>query len=260
MRTLPLASLLLTVLHGLVFPHAAIGAGGRLQADGAELVLSLDDGRILRREALIGIRLVLADQDGENQVRIDGVEEDKTATGGPLLLYRLSIHSPDGKENGPFCLPDLQGRRAGFPMPDGSGGFRFTCTSGAEGKCVRMGYRPWESGKGVPLRELYMACVHMLRANYGGDDQPTTRDGTSVDVFDRFGIQKSEKADGMQFEAAWGPDGAVCVAHPRIAQNITLEQLAERHPRLAGRLGPKNCSLETMQPEPRALLFNNSFP
>jgi hypothetical protein len=260
MRTLSLASFLLTVLHGLVFSHAAIGTGGRLQADGPEFVLSLDDGRTLRREALIGVRLVLTDQDGEKQVRIDGIEEDKTATGGPLLLYRLSIHSPDGKEIGPFCLSDPQGRRAGFPMPDGSGGFRFTCTSGAEGKCVRMGYRPWDSSRDLPMQELHRACMHMLRADYGGDDRPTTRDGTSVDVFDRFGIQKSEKADGMQFEAAWGLDGAVCVAHPRIAQNVTLERLAEQHPRLAGRLGPKNCNLETMQSEPHAVLFNHSFP
>jgi len=260
MRTLGPAFLLLVVLHGLVFPRAAAGAGGRLQADGPELVLSLDDGRVLRREALIGVRLVLADPGGETQVRIDGVEEDNAATGGPLLLYRLSIHSPGRGEIGPFCQPDPQGRQAGFPMPDGAGGFRFTCTSGAEGKCVRMGYRPWESSENLPLQELHRACVHMLRADYGGDDRPSTRDGTSVDVFDRFGIQQSERADDMRFEAAWGPDGAVCVAHPRIAQNVTLEQLAARYPRLADRLGPKNCSLETMQAEPRALLFNHSFP
>lgn len=260
MRPLPLAFFVLIVVPGLVFPQAALGAGGRLRAEGAELVLTLDDGRVLRREALIGIRLVIAGPEGGKQVRIDGVEEDRAATGGPLLLYRLSVHGPDGREAGPFCLPDPQGRRAGFPMPDGSGGFQWTCTGGAEGKCVRMGYRPWESREGLPLKDLHRACVHMLRADYGGDDRPTTRDGTSVDVFDRFGIQTSEKAAGMRFEAAWGPDGALCVAHPRIARNVTLEQLAERHPRLAKSLGPESCTLEAMQAEPRALLFNHSFP
>ncbi|MBA1158017.1 hypothetical protein H0S73_18065 [Microvirga sp. Marseille-Q2068] len=193
-------------------------------------------------------------------VRIDGVEEDGSARGGPLLLYSMSVHSPDGEEKEPFCLSDPQGRRAGFVIPDGSGGFHFTCTSGAEGKCVRMGYRPWENRDGISSHDLHKACVHMLRADYGGDNHPTTRDGTSVDIFDRFGIQHSEKADGMQFEAAWGADGAVCVARPRIVQNVTLDDIAARFPRLAGRLGPEKCSLEAMREEPRAILFNHSHP
>lgn len=250
---------LLITLYGLVFPHAAISAGGRLQANGPELVLSLDDGRILRGGDLIGVRFILAGPHGKIQVQIVGFIEDKTATGGSIPLYSLSMSVPDGSSDN-FCRPDARGRQAGFPLPDSVGGFNFTCTSGAEGKCVLMGYRPWEILDGVPMRDLHRACVHMLRADYGGDDQPTTRDGTSVDVFDRFGVQKSEKADGMQFEAAWGHDGAVCIAHPRIAQNVTLEELAGRHPRLTGRLGPENCNLETMQSEPRALLFNHSFP
>ncbi|WP_445501796.1 ADYC domain-containing protein [Microvirga sp. G4-2] len=259
MRIQALASFLLITLYSLAFPHTAIGADGRLQADGPELVLSLNDGRILRGDDLIGVRFVLAGPHGKTQVQIVGFAEDTATTGGSIPLYSLSVSTPDGLSDN-FCRPDSRGRHAGFPLPDGAGGFNFTCTSGAEGKCVLMGYRPWEARDGVPMRDLHRACVHMLRADYGGDDQPTTRDGTSVDVFDRFGIQKSEKADGMQFEAAWGPDGAVCVAHPRIAQNVTFEQLTERYPRLAGRLGPKNCSLEMMQAEPRALLFNHSFP
>lgn len=260
MSPLSFAFSLLVVLANLAFASEAVGAGSRLQADGPELALYLDDGRILRGKDLVGIKLVLKNQNGEELIRIDSVEEDKSAAGGALLLYRLSIHSSDGKEMGPFCSTDPQGRNTGFPMPDGSGGFTFTCTSGAEGKCIRMGYRPWDSQKGLPMQDLHRACVHMLRADYGGDDRPTTRNGTSVDIFDRFGIQRSEKAQGMLFEAAWGPDGAACVAHPRIAQNITLEQIAENYPRLAGKLGAENCSLEMMQADPHALLFNHSFP
>jgi hypothetical protein len=260
MRTLTVLSILIFILHALGSPGSAFGAGGRLWADGPELVLSPENGPHLRGRDLIGVKLVLAEHGSRTLVRIDGVETDETATGGPLLLYRVSVQSPDGQEIGPLCLPDPQGRRAGIAMPDGSGGFRFTCTGGAEGKCVRMGYRPWESSRAAPLQDLHRACVHMLRADYGGDDRPTTRDGTSVDIFDRFGIQKSEKADGMQFEAAWGPDGALCVAHPRIAQNVSLERLDELYPQLTERLGPERCDLERMQAEPQALLFNHSFP
>ncbi|WP_114945462.1 ADYC domain-containing protein [Microvirga calopogonii] len=260
MRAKVLSPFLLFILHVFVFSQTALGEGVRLQADGPELVLSLDNGRILRGDTLVGIRFVLTGPDGAIQVRIDGVEEDKAATGGPLLLYSLSVHSPEGEEKGSFCSSDPQGRRVGFAMPDGSGGFSFTCTSGAEGKCVRMGYRPWDTREGLPLKELHRACVHMLRADYGGDDRPTTRNGTSVDIFDRFGIQRSEKADGMEFEAAWGPNGALCVAHPRIAQNVTLGDIAARYPRLTDQLGPRNCSLEMMGAEPQALLFNHSYP
>ena len=42
----------------------------------------------------------------------------------------------------------------------------------------------------------------------------TSRDGTTIDVWARFGIQ-SPADTTMPFEAAWGVEGAVCVAHPR---------------------------------------------
>ncbi|MGO4572771.1 ADYC domain-containing protein [Microvirga sp. 2TAF3] len=246
------------VLCGAALTGAAFGLGGRLQAEGPEFVLRLDDGRVLRREMLVGLRLMLATSTGDRQVRIDGLEEDASAAGGPLLLYRLSIQSP-GHASEDFCRPDIKGRRAGFPVPDGAGGFNLTCTSGAEGKCILMGYRPWEARDGVPMRDLFRACIHMIRADYGGDDRPTTRDGMSIDVYDRFGIQApASMSDTMAFEAGWSPAGAVCVAHPRIPDHITLAQLAERYPQLSGHLGPQACSDETARADPQALLFNRS--
>jgi hypothetical protein len=53
-------------------------------------------------------------------------------------------------------------------------------------------------------------------------------------------------------------DGALCVAHPRIPENVTLEQLAERYPRLRGRVGPADCSEAAFADHPEALLFNRS--
>ncbi len=222
------------------------------------MVLQLEDGRILRRDALVGLRLVLTGQTGETEIRIDAVEEDAKAVGGPVPLYRLSLVNPPDPTSADFCQSDPYGRRAGFPLSDGAGGFRLTCTSGAEGKCVLMGYRPWESTDDIPMKDLHRACVHMLRADYGGDDRPTTRNGTIIDIYDRFGIQNPERVGDMQFEAAWGRDGAVCVAHPRIAENISLEDIAGRYPALAGFLGPAQCNEEAMKTEPKALLFNRS--
>jgi hypothetical protein len=62
----------------------------------------------------------------------------------------------------------------------------------------------------------------------------------------------------MTFEAAWAVDGAICVAHPRIPENISLEGLAERYPRLKSHLGPVACTEESAKCDPAALLFNRS--
>jgi hypothetical protein len=53
-------------------------------------------------------------------------------------------------------------------------------------------------------------------------------------------------------------DGAICVAHPRIPENISLEELGARYPRLRGSLGPAACTEEGAIRDPRALLFNRS--
>jgi len=230
---------------------------GQIRLEDTELVLRLDDGRVLRRDGLVGLTLILGSGEQDLEVRIDGFEEDLTILRAPLPLYRMSVRQADGARND-LCHADPSGRRAAFAFPDGKGGFNLTCTSGAEGKCVLFGYRPWETRGSAPLRDLLQACIHLLRADYGGDDRPSTRNGTMVNLYDRFGIQDPGAAAGMEFEAAWGPEGAICVAHPRIADNITLDQLAERYPRLKGRLGPEACTEEAMRADPRALIFNQS--
>jgi len=82
----------------------------------------------------------------------------------------------------------------------------------------------------------------MTRADYGGDGRTHTRDGISVYICDRFGFRPCHKDAPLAFEAAWGKDGASCVARPRIAEAVSLEQLAERYPRLKPRLGPAACT------------------
>lgn len=252
-----LATFLLFFLLGFGFSGSCLAVDGQLRMEGADPVLSLDDGRVLRREALAGLTLNLAGPAGEAQVRIDSVVVEEAAPGGPIPLFSLSAHRP-GEPPANICRPDPKGRQLALALPDRNGGFTFTCTSGAEGKCVLMGYRPWETRDGVPLQDLHRACIHMLRADYGGDDRPTTRDGTLVDIYDRFDIQVSEPNPSLSFEAAWGPDGALCVAHPRIPENVSLTALAERYPRLAGHLGPESCTEAAMRADPRALLFNRS--
>jgi hypothetical protein len=244
----------------MLFVTPVWGVGGALRTEGTEFVVSLNDGRVLRSSDLIGMQFVVQQNDRPVRIRIDDVSEDPGAMGGTAFFYRASVEASDGSRKD-LCLPDSSGRRAGFPIPDGKGWFSFSCTSGVEAKCVLMGYRPWEPHpSGASMRDLHRACIHLMRADYGGDGQPTTRDGTSIDVEDRFGIQTFDHVDGTTFEAAWGPDGAICVARPRIAGNITLETLAQRYPRLAHALGPDACTRERMAGDAGVLLFNRSHP
>src|SRR5690242_14279056 len=90
--------------------HPAFALTGRVVADGTELVLRLDDGRVLRGRELIGAQLVAATGQGEVRVRIDGIEEDASAVGGPMLLYQFSTLE-SGQPPAPFCRPDPKGRR-----------------------------------------------------------------------------------------------------------------------------------------------------
>jgi hypothetical protein len=62
----------------------------------------------------------------------------------------------------------------------------------------------------------------------------------------------------MSFEAGWDKDGAVCVARPRVPENVTLDQLERRCPtRLAGRTGIASCTDEKARAA-EALLLNKS--
>jgi hypothetical protein len=229
-----------------------------LTVDGTEFVLTTADGRILRSSDLVGATLKIGGAGGVTNLTIQSVEEDRDAKGGQVMLHHFVVQS-EGGAAADLCAADATGRSLGFPIPDGRGGFDLICTSGAVGKCIRWGYRPWEERPGSPpLRALHQACTRMVRADYGGDGQATTRDGMMIDLYDRFGIQTPDREASMTFEAGWGVDGAVCVAHPRVPENISLEQLAERYPRLKSQLGPTACTEDAAMRNPAALLFNRS--
>jgi hypothetical protein len=114
---------------------------------------------------------------------------------------------------------------------DVPGRFLITCTGGAEGKCIRFGYKPWRTlPDGTSLVPYYQTCVRLVRADYPGDGVGYTRNGTPINLFDRIGIRKDEPADGMELEAAWGPNGAVCVRHTRVPEVLTTEALTAQFP------------------------------
>jgi hypothetical protein len=233
--------------------------------DGTVFRIALPDGGVLAQDQLPGTVLTLGDGTGaQRRIRIDAVEPDARDPSGETILYTLSEPDVGTGAWHNACEPDPDGRRLGFPLAGAftssgtyqpaHGGILITCTGGAEGKCIRFGYKPWRTTPdGVWLQPYYQACVRLVRADYGGDGTGHTSNGTPIDLFDRIGIQRDEIASGMTLEAAFGPDGAICVAHTRLPELVSLDAVKGRYPRLAGHLGP-DCSEAA-----NALLFVRSF-
>src|SRR5258705_7494495 len=236
----------------------------KIDVVGTRLRVQLPDGSVREGAALVGATLVVAVGRETIRVRIAGVERDTSEPSGEILLYDFRQVAPAGET--PLCEPDPEGRRLGLPLagrsdaagilsPAENGVFELVCTSGPQGKCVRFGYAPWrQTPDGRPMRDWYNACVRMVRADYCGDGRAYTRDGTLIAISDRLDIQRTHNDPSTRFEAAWGPAGAVCVAHTRIPENIDLDRLARICPRLKGRLGPDACRDDA----PGGLVFNRS--
>jgi hypothetical protein len=236
----------------------------RLEAVGTAFRATLSDGSVKEGRALAGTVLVFRINGEPVRIRIASIAPDPGDKTGTLLLHDFRLAATDE----PLCGPAPDGTQLGFPLaghtePDGRfvetepAAFELVCTSGGQGKCVRFGYRPWEqAANGGGMREYFNACVRMLRADYCGDGNGWTRDGTMIDLWDDRGIQTSDSGSdaAFSFEAGWTPEGAVCVAHSRIPENIGLEALKTYCPRLAA---VATCD-EGVARAAGALLFNRS--
>jgi hypothetical protein len=239
-----------------------------VEAEASEFKATLTDGRVLRSRELVGARLVVAMGGQAIRVRLDAVERDPDARNGTVWLHTFSAEMTDGSWRN-VCDAGPDGRRQGFPIagrpradgmlePAEPGIFELACTSGALGKCVRFGYPPWGAATGAPPRDVYNACIRMVRADYCGDGTPTTKDGQRIDIYDDLGIQQHENDPAMDFEAGWSAEGATCVRHIRVKANASLESLVAACPRLKDRVGP-TCSEEAARGL-GAKLFNRSAP
>ena len=80
---------------------------------------------------------------------------------------------------------------------------------------ARASYHPWESRNGTALADYHQACTRMARADYCGDGQTHTQEGTAIDLYDRLSLLKPDPSPMSLFEATWTPSGAYCVARER---------------------------------------------
>jgi hypothetical protein len=260
-----LAARLLAAFLLLLVPAAARAEAPtlllRLAAEGGDLRVELADGSVLRSAELAGAVLRF----GGLELRLDESRRDEAVPGttpgsfaGDVWLFRLLAREP-GAEWSEFCPPDAQGERLAMLLPTEPDGFAFACSAGANGRCIRMGYRPWASlPDGRSLAPFHAACVHLLRAAYGGDERAFGRDGTPVEIYDRIGIQAPANDPAHAFEAGWSEEGAVCVAHPRIPENASLSEILRHAPQLIGRAGIDTCD-EARAAAGGALVFNRSL-
>ena len=228
-----------------------------IEVDGTTFIVRLTSGKTLSGLDLKGATLVLAEPGNAagRKVLVDSVAVDPLDPDHETLLYHLFAVDSAGKTE-ELCGPDVRGEHWAFPVRgqwDAEGqhisnaGYTLTCGDGAQGKCVRFGYKPWKTlPNGTALAAYHQACIRMVRADYCGG-HGTTRNGMLIDYYDNLGIQTPDPeagASGVRFEAAWNASGAVCVAHTRVPENITLDQLDKDCPRLSGRLGEAVCSAQ----------------
>lgn len=204
-----------------------------LHLEGTALVGTMD-GQSLRGADFVGTTVTQVDSAGAQLAAvIAAVEVDARDASGETLLYTLkALHDGQLVE---LCAPDLDGKRRAIPVPgtwDGSGAhqssatqFTFGCTSAAIGKCVRLGYRPWTTHRGVSLAGYHQACTRMIRFDYCGDGGVHTEEGTEIDVYDPLPLNTKDPSLLLTFDAAWSEAGAYCIERQRWIRLSTVDGL-----------------------------------
>lgn len=259
-----LKRLIVTALLGLLVGWIASERASALDLDVVGTAFRVTaDGRVFEGADLVDAVLTIAFDGAPVRARIASVVPDPARPS--VLLHDLQVVGDDGVER-PLCNEGPDGLRLGFPIRGRTdatgalraaepGAFEFVCTAGAQGKCVRFGYDPWGSAAdGAPMLDHFNACVRMVRADYCGDGRTFTRDGTLIGFGDSAGVNTFDPAgETVRLEAAWGSEGAVCVARTRLEDVVSRSELTDLCPRLAGAMSA-DCSLDT----PGALILNHS--
>lgn len=149
-----------------------------LKLDGTTLRGTVN-GKAVSGQDFVGATVVQSDESGAAaEARIDAIEPDAQDASGETLLYTLSYKDAATGASVGACVADKSGTAKAIPVQgawDSSGAhilspseFTFGCTSGVVAKCVRWGYKPWQSKGSTPLGPYHEACVRMARADYCG--------------------------------------------------------------------------------------------
>ncbi len=260
------------MLRSLVLIFAALPATALAQAQlrvvGTQIVVTDETGAEHRGTALEGAELDLG-QLGSLRVKKHRLDPDARFPDETWLLEG-ELRAVGAVDFEPLCQADPRGDTSmlmfsGYLDADlryvsDPARFSMSCVSGVEAKCLRWGYHPWRNAPigGEKLAAHFESCIRMARADYCGNNQATTRDGTSIDLYDRVGVQqRTPDLPTYEFEAGWGPQGALCVHHSRIPENLKVADLPALCPRLADAPNGAPCD-EAWAEQQGALMMNRS--
>lgn len=165
---------------------------------------------------------------GEREVEIWISEYTEIASNEGL--YTFQTHDEQGQEVY-ICDADASGSHAAIPVRDitvnrttGDIDARpstayLACVSGAIGKAIGWGYKPWE--RSLPDFEV---ATRMVRADYCFDGKSWTTTGTALQVRDAYSINDFPYAT-KPTEVVWTKTGVACLTQPRsstyVAPQIT---------------------------------------
>jgi hypothetical protein len=208
-----------------------------VQLDGAAIGgVQLKAGRLVALSrgprGLVSAVLQGTGSDGQPvEVALCGAEPDP----GDSMMewYRIQVWNP---QSATWESPCVATSRVPHPRAlavqgvwDGSGArndiegkFTFACETGAIAKCIAWGYKPWAQKEGQSLEPLHQACTRMARADYCGTGRSHTRPENPIDFYDDLQLLTRTlqrvagwEPDRASFEAAWDPEGAVCLSRTR---------------------------------------------
>jgi hypothetical protein len=189
--------------------------------------------KLVGPSAFVGVEFTAVLDNGEQTaVRIDAIEPGERG----VPHYTVTYATKTGRNSLCGSRADgtmvravaLNGRwdyrlgvRGGGSRISDSSAFTFACEGFVLEKCVEMGYEPWRSGwvcnhsmcGYLSLEDHHQACTRAVRADYCGDGNSYTQDGTPLNTYDGVGIRRD--MDKWPFEAEWDDSGARCVTRRR---------------------------------------------
>ena len=207
-----------------------------IEATGGEVVdgnLRASAGKnIYTGAALIGSRWQIDIMNGNSAQRVELWIESHVQVSPKESRYVFRTHDENGAETY-VCDADSEGLHTSIPIKDitvdrATGDMTarsktayLACTSGAIGKAISWGYRPWERS----LAEFELA-TRMVRADYCLDGTSWTEPGLSLQVRDKYSINSFVRPEDPT-EVVWTSAGTACVTQPRnplyLANEVTCD-------------------------------------
>jgi hypothetical protein len=205
-------------LNGAGLNGAGLNGAG---LNGTTFTAALADGTPLSGFDFIGADFVGVLSDGNTlTLHVEDIQQ-ADAPNTDVLLYYVSYQDATGAVY-PLCGVDSTGAVIpAIPLSgwwnyddgshiDDSTKFTFSCKNKALGKCVILGYKPWQDGRA----DYHQACTRMVRADYCGNGVSWTVNGRWINLYDNIGIE--EDTEDWTFEAEWDTNGARCISSTRI--------------------------------------------